>query len=71
MSTQQTPGAHPFKPGRYYKTMHEGKSVMRSYEDIRRDELAEAWDMGFQDGKRQDAEGDDGPRFTNPYRSNQ
>lgn len=29
---------------------------------------AEAWDEGFRDGKRQDSEGDDGPRFTNPYR---
>ena len=32
-------------------------------------EKAEAWDEGFQDGRRQDAEGDDGPRFTNPYRT--
>lgn len=31
---------------------------------------ASAWHEGFNDGKRQDAEGDDGPRFTNPYRSN-
>ena len=31
--------------------------------------LAEVWDEGFEDGKRQDAEGDDGPRFVNPYRS--
>jgi hypothetical protein len=29
--------------------------------------MAEAWDEGFADGMRQDAEGDDGPRFTNPY----
>lgn len=28
-----------------------------------------AWDEGFQDGLRQDSEGEDGPRFTNPYRS--
>ncbi|EMQ98362.1 hypothetical protein [Paeniglutamicibacter gangotriensis] len=28
---------------------------------------AKAWHEGFNDGKRQDAEGDDGPRFTNPY----
>lgn len=26
-----------------------------------------AWEKGFAEGKRQDAEGDDGPRFTNPY----
>lgn len=31
---------------------------------------AKAWHEGFNDGKRQDAEGEDGPRFTNPYRSN-
>ena len=29
---------------------------------------AEAWDEGFADGHRQDAEGEDGPRFENPYR---
>lgn len=29
---------------------------------------AEGWSEGFQDGQRQDAEGEDGPRFTNPYR---
>jgi hypothetical protein len=29
---------------------------------------AEAWDEGFQDGERQSGEGDDGPRFVNPYR---
>ncbi|KAB2809243.1 hypothetical protein F9L07_19575 [Pimelobacter simplex] len=28
---------------------------------------AVAWDDGYQDGRRQDAEGDDGPRFVNPY----
>jgi len=32
-------------------------------------ELANAWDEGFRDGLRQDAEGVDGPRFENPYRS--
>lgn len=30
---------------------------------VRRD----AWDEGFQDGRRYDGEGDDGPRYTNPY----
>lgn len=29
--------------------------------------LAEAWDEGFADGKRYAFEGDDGPRFINPY----
>jgi hypothetical protein len=29
---------------------------------------AAVWDEGFADGKRQDFEGDDGPRFVNPYR---
>lgn len=29
---------------------------------------AAAWDEGFFDGRRQDAEGDDGPRFVNPYK---
>ncbi|MFE1082464.1 hypothetical protein [Brevibacterium sediminis] len=29
---------------------------------------AEAWDEGFRDGRRQDSEGDDGPKFVNPYR---
>lgn len=28
----------------------------------------DAYAEGFADGRRQDAEGDDGPRFTNPYR---
>lgn len=28
----------------------------------------QAWDEGFFDGRRQDAEGDDGPRFVNPYK---
>ena len=28
---------------------------------------AEAWAEGFADGHRQDAEGEDGPRFENPY----
>lgn len=27
-----------------------------------------AWDNGFHDGRRQDAEEDDGPRFDNPHR---
>ena len=31
-------------------------------------EVAEkAWAEGFADGHRQDAEGEDGPRFENPY----
>lgn len=30
--------------------------------------LEDAWGEGFFDGKRQDNEGDDGPRFVNPYR---
>lgn len=30
--------------------------------------VAEAWDEGFCDGERQGAEGDDGPKFVNPYR---
>lgn len=29
---------------------------------------AEAWSEGFRDGLRQHAEGEDGPKFTNPYR---
>ena len=33
-----------------------------------REKQAEAWDEGFGDGSRQDAEGDDGPQFSNPYR---
>ena len=32
------------------------------------DVKADAWHEGYNDGRRQDAEGDDGPRFTNPYR---
>lgn len=28
---------------------------------------AEAWDEGFQDGRRYDGEGDDGPHYVNPY----
>lgn len=31
-------------------------------------EKAEAWDEGFRDGRRQEGEGDDGPRYVNPYR---
>lgn len=30
---------------------------------------AMAWDEGFYDGRRVGAEGDDGPAFVNPYRS--
>lgn len=33
-----------------------------------REAMAVAWEQGFEDGKRQDAEGADGPRFVNPYR---
>jgi len=33
-----------------------------------REQIAEAWEQGFADGRRCDAEGEDGPRFTNPYR---
>lgn len=29
---------------------------------------ADAWDEGFRDGERQSGEGDDGPKFVNPYR---
>lgn len=29
--------------------------------------MADAWDDGFFDGKRHSNEGDDGPRFINPY----
>lgn len=36
-------------------------------EEIRKAK-ADAWQEGYNDGRRQDAEGDDGPRFTNPYR---
>lgn len=32
---------------------------------------ADAWREGYIDGRRQDAEGDDGPRFTNPYHEEQ
>ena len=35
---------------------------------IIRQAKAEAWDEGFRDGRRQDGEGDDGPKFVNPYR---
>lgn len=38
---------------------------------IVRESKADAWDEGFFDGRRQDAEGDDGPRFVNPYREEQ
>lgn len=30
---------------------------------------AEAWDEGYQDGLRQGGEGEDGPRYVNPYRA--
>lgn len=33
-----------------------------------REIAAKAWDEGFVDGERQGGEGDDGPKFTNPYR---
>lgn len=39
-----------------------------AFADLIREAKAEAWDDGFGDGSRQDAEGDDGPRFSNPYR---
>lgn len=29
---------------------------------------ADAWDEGFQDGRRQESERDDGSKFVNPYR---
>ena len=32
---------------------------------------ADAWHEGYNDGRRQDAEGDDGPQFTNPYHEGQ
>lgn len=38
------------------------------YERAMQQARAEAWDEGFADGMRQDAEGEDGPKFTNPYR---
>lgn len=41
-------------------------TVADHYEGIRQAQEA-AWAEGFADGTRQDAEGDDGPRFTNPY----
>ena len=34
-------------------------------------EKAEAWDEGFRDGRRQEGEGDDGPRYVNPYREDE
>ena len=33
------------------------------------DARAEAWDEGYQDGLRQGGEGEDGPRYVNPYRA--
>lgn len=30
--------------------------------------LANAWDEGFADGQRQVAEGEDGPKFVNPWK---
>lgn len=36
--------------------------------DAVRTARAEAWDEGFQDRQRQGSEGDDGPRYMNPYR---
>lgn len=32
---------------------------------------AEAWGEGYHDGQRQGGEGDDGPRYVNPYRANE
>jgi hypothetical protein len=39
-----------------------------SIRELIREAQEAAWDEGFEDGKRQDAEGDDGPKFANPYR---
>lgn len=36
--------------------------------EVERHAKAAAWDEGFWDGQRQTGEGDDGPRYTNPYR---
>ena len=45
-------------------TAEEAKDAARAFLGrVRRD----AWDEGFQDGRRYDGEGDDGPRYTNPY----
>ena len=42
----------------------EAKDAARAFlARVRRD----AWDEGFQDGRRYDGEGDDGPRYINPY----
>lgn len=41
--------------------------VIASIEEMIREAKEAAWLEGFGDGKRQDAEGDDGPRFVNPY----
>ena len=46
-----------------------GKRYAALHQKLRDELRAQAWEEGFQDGHRQDAEGDDGPRFTNPYRS--
>ena len=43
-----------------YNREETAEVIRRAYEKI--------WDEGFFDGRRQDAEGDDGPRFVNPYR---
>lgn len=43
-------------------------ALSAAYPLIEASAKAEAWDEGFEDGKRQDFEGDDGPRFVNPYR---
>ena len=42
--------------------------VAVTLEEGKRDLMAHAWDRGYLDGRRQDAEGDDGPRFVNPYK---
>ena len=39
--------------------------------EVRREVAEKAWDEGFADGYRQHAEGEDGLRFTNPYRKEQ
>lgn len=39
----------------------------RSEADVR----AETWDEGYHDGQRQGGEGDDGPRYVNPYRADE
>ena len=43
-------------------------NVAVTLKEGKRDLMAHAWDRGYLDGRRQDAEGDDGPRFVNPYK---